>query len=213
MATRYIVHGVDESGQSVRKFFEAGSAGEAERQAKAIGMQVRAVEVDPASFAGSTSPLEDPLPSGGRRPTPMGPEQTVWTDTPSQWPNAGWFALGILILPLPWAIWKYVTTRCTKITVTTERMRIQTGVFSKVIEEIELYRVKDTQLIRTFWQRMVGLGTITMMTSDVMMPKVELAHIRESEAVREHIRKQVETVRRARGVRELDVAESDHLLN
>ena len=52
-----------------------------------------------------------------------------------------------------------------------------------------------------------------LVISDVMMPKVELAHIRESEAVREHIRKQVETVRRARGVRELDVADSDHMLN
>lgn len=209
MTTRYIVHGTEPGGTPVRKYFEATSAGDAERQATALGVRVQAVEIDPAGVGNNGfSGGEAPRSSGGRGAVPMGPEQHVWTDTPSQWPNAGWFALGVLVLPLPWAIWKYVSTRCTKLTLTTERLRIQSGVFSKVIEEVELYRVKDTELTRSFWQRLVGLGTISLVTSDATAKDFRLANIKDAEQVRELIRGKVEIVRRARGVRELDVADN-----
>lgn len=209
MTTRYIVHGTEPGGAPTRKYFEAVSAGDAERQATALGMLVRAVEVDPSALGDNGSSVgEAPRGASGRGPAPLGPEQHVWNDTPSQWPNAGWFALGVLILPLPWALWKYVSTRCTKLTLTTERLRIQSGVFSKVIEEVELYRVKDTELTRSFWQRLVGLGTIALVTSDATAKDFRLANIRDAEQVRELIRGKVEVVRRARGVRELDVADN-----
>lgn len=199
MPKRYIVHGTDTRGQQVRFALEAESAGDAETAAAERGVQVRKVELDadtkPAAALG-----------------PAAPEEVLWHDSPSQWPNAGWFASCLLVLPIPYAIWKYLQTRCTKIRLSTERLRIESGVLNKRLEEVELYRVKDTTLTRSFWQRMVGLGTVTLVTSDATLATVRLAHLKDAEGLREILRKQVEMVRRARGVRELDVAEPDALL-
>lgn len=197
MATRYIVHGTDQNGNAVRKVIEAESAAAAAQVAGNIGVTVRGVEVDaPASPVGVASG------------TPGGPETPVWTDVPSQWPNAGWFAMGLLIIPLPYSIFMYLKTRTTRFTLTTERLRLESGILNKNTEEIELYRVKDTELFRGFWQRIFGLGTIAMVTSDPTTPRLELRNIKDASGVREKIRQNVERVRKTRGVRELDVADN-----
>ncbi len=231
MATRYIVHGTDEAGQAVRKIIEAESAAEASAIATNIGVQVKGVEVDagsgPAPRTGG--PSAPGQPAGGQAAA-IGPESTVWTGSPSQWTNAKWFGLMVLfiaggvalaltmnplgllliLLPLPWVIIEFLKTKTVRITLTTERLRIESGILSRKVEEIELYRVKDTELAKAVWQRMLGLGTVHLVTSDPTMPRITLESIKDAGAVRESIRQQVERIRRLRGVRELDVA--DHML-
>ena len=51
-------------------------------------------------------------------------------------------------------------------TVTTQRVRIVSGIFSKDIQEIELFRVKDTMANQSFFLRLFGLGTITILSGD-----------------------------------------------
>jgi formylmethanofuran:tetrahydromethanopterin formyltransferase len=78
---------------------------------------------------------------------------------------------------------------------------------NRSLDELELYRVKDSQLSSTLIERLVGLGTVTMLTSDISTPSVVLTHIKDAQAFREHLRAAVESVRRVRGVREIDVGE------
>ena len=87
-------------------------------------------------------------------------EQVAWRGTPSQWQNFGWFLLCVLLLPIPWAIWKWLETRNTVYTLTDQRLKFTRGVFSKTTEDLELYRVRDTKFQQSFWERMVGLGEI-----------------------------------------------------
>ena len=37
----------------------------------------------------------------------MADERIEWTDTPSQVENLGWFIACLLIIPIPWAIWRW----------------------------------------------------------------------------------------------------------
>lgn len=208
MANRYIVHGTDRAtGQPAHRTLEAESAGEAELIALELGMSVRSIELDDGEA--EDEPLGDPLSgeprSGGGRGRRK-PETPVWSGTPSQWSNLPWFLACVLIIPIPVALWKYIQTRMTHIRITTQRLQIETGVFSRQLEEVELYRVKDTTLEQTLLQRLVGLGTVRLMTSDESSPVVLLKHLPQSREVREIVRTQVEAARRARGVRELDVA-------
>lgn len=225
MASRYIVHGTDETGQPVRKIIEAESAAAASTMASNIGVNVRGVEVDEPAPAPRAATV-----GGAPAPVVMGPETVVWSGSPSQWTNLKWYALtlaaiaggitlafftsglGLLLIlvPLPWLVANYLKTKTVKITLTSERLRIESGILSKRIEEIELYRVKDTELEKTVWQRVLGLGTVHMVTSDPTMPRITLGSIKNAVSVRENIRQQVERVRRLRGVRELDVA--DHIV-
>ena len=35
-------------------------------------------------------------------------ERIEWTGTPSQWQNLGWFLSCLLLVPIPWAIWRWL---------------------------------------------------------------------------------------------------------
>src|SRR4029079_11339073 len=132
-------------------------------------------------------------------------EQSVWSGTPSQWQNAVAWALCVLGVPIPWALWRALETRNTRYEVTTQRLKTTRGVFNRVTDDLELYRVKDTHFQQTFWQRMGGIGDIVLSTSDTTTPTVVIADVHDAEGVRERIRGLVERRRDAKRVRELDV--------
>lgn len=200
---RYIIHAQEAgSSEAVRKVFEAESGTEARSMAEAIGLIVRAVELDePGASEG------DPFSSAAREaPGRGGPEETVWEGSPSQWTNFWWFVLCIFVITIPWAIWKWLGVRAMRYTITTQRIRVKSGVLSQSVDEIEMYRVKDTELTRSLIQRILGLGTVTVHSSDETTPKLDISDISDAEGLRERLRESVEAVRRARGVRELDVS-------
>ncbi len=208
MASRYIVHGTDQASKPVQKIIEAESAAEAARMAERIGVTVAGVEVDPsfaqATGAGSDSArdvLDDVR--GSRR---LGPETPLWTGTPSQWVNFWWYVSCIVVVTIPFAIWKFLDTKYSKYSLTTQRLRLESGVLTKTIDEVELYRIKDTQLHQTLLDRMLGIGTIEVLSSDETNSKLLLPKIPNAPAVREQLRQGVERLRLMRGVRELDLA-------
>ena len=134
----------------------------------------------------------------------MTEEQVVWVGRPSQWRNFGWFLSCLLLIPIPWAIWKWLETRNTVYTLTDQRLKFTRGVLSKTTEDLELYRVRDTKFQQSFWERMVGLGEIELYTTDETSPVIHLPFIKDAEAVREKIRGLVEARRDAKRVRYLD---------
>jgi len=155
------------------------------------------------------------------------PETTLRKTTPSQWLNiwnftgAGVLAIAsgvggffstlawIGIIPaLLWVGWKWLTVRCEHYELTTQRIRITTGVFNQKIDEIELYRVKDINMTRTFWMRLTGLSSIHLKTSDRSLPTLNIPAIDQGEELREQLREQVEQVRDKKRVREMDFADT-----
>ena len=136
---------------------------------------------------------------------PLAPEAEVWSGTPSQWQNLGWWIACVLIVPIPWAIWRGLVTRNTRYALTDQRLKATRGVFNRVTDDLELYRVKDTHFQQSFWQRMVGIGDIVLSTSDATTPILVLGDIAQAESVRERIRALVERRRDAKRVRELDL--------
>jgi uncharacterized membrane protein YdbT with pleckstrin-like domain len=131
-------------------------------------------------------------------------ERVEWTGTPSQWQNLGWFLSCLLLIPIPWAIWKWLETRNTVYTLTDQRLKFTRGVLSKTTEDLELYRVRDTKFQQDVWERLLGLGEIQLFTTDETTTVVSLPYIRDAEGVREKIRGLVEARRDAKRVRYLD---------
>ncbi len=139
----------------------------------------------------------------------LGKEESIWLGGPSQWVNFWPFVACILVIPIPWALYRYFAIRCTTFELTSQRMRLSAGIFSKTYDDIEIYRVKDITLHQPFLQRIVGLGTVTLITSDSTHPRLPLPAIKDPLGVRDILREQVEIMRRERGVRELDVADGE----
>ena len=132
-------------------------------------------------------------------------EQEIWTGSPSQWQNLGWLLACLLVVPIPFALWRWLVVRNMRYRLTDQRLKSTHGVFNRVTDDLELYRVKDTRFAQTFWQRMVGIGDIELSTSDATTPMVRLANIANAEPVRDTLRGLVEKRRDAKRVRELDL--------
>ena len=102
-------------------------------------------------------------------------------------------------------IFRILKIRSTRYVVTTQRVRIVRGIFSNDIQEIELFRVKDTSAHQTFVLRMFGLGNVRILSGDSSNPSLFLWAIPKSVQLRERIRQEVLVLRQKFGVRELDV--------
>ena len=85
-----------------------------------------------------------------------------------------------------------------------ERLKLIQGVLNQDIDEIELYRVKDTRVLRPLWLRLFGLGNVVLETSDRTHPNPVLPAIKDAMEVREKLREHVENLREQKRVREVD---------
>lgn len=140
----------------------------------------------------------------------MTEERIEWTGRPSQWQNLGWFVSCLLLIPIPYAIWRWLVINNTVFTLTDQRLKFSRGVFNKTVDDLELYRVRDTKLQQNLWERMFGLGELTLFTTDASTPEVKLSWIADAEQVREKIRRLVEARRDAKRVRALEGSHDLH---
>lgn len=137
-------------------------------------------------------------------------ERIEWTGTPSQMQNLGWYIACVLLIPIPWAIWRWAVTRNTVYTLTDQRLGIRRGVFNRVTEDLELYRVRDTRLEQTFFERLFGLGEVILFTSDASTPEIHLPWLKNAETLRESVRRLSEARRDAKRVRTLESGGGGH---
>lgn len=136
-------------------------------------------------------------------------EETIWRGASSQKKNIGLFILcGLfcwLIVPIFIALTRYLQTKNHIFELTNERLKTTEGVFSKVTETLELYRVKDIEVLQPFIYRMLGLETIQINTSDLSSPVLLLEAIPKTVGLADKLRNQVEIIRAQKNVRELDI--------
>ena len=139
----------------------------------------------------------------------MQSEEHVWTGSPSQILNLPVFVvctlLFFLVVPIFVAIWKWLVVHSIRYELTSERLRMRHGVLNKEYEELELYRVRDYRLEQPLYLRLFSLGNLIVTSSDESHPTVVLRAIRNSEYVREQLRRHVEDCRTRKRVRTLDV--------
>jgi uncharacterized membrane protein YdbT with pleckstrin-like domain len=157
---------------------------------------------------------------------PRAEETVVWSGSPSQWLNIGWYLtslIGIAVLivvavlteqplisalaliPVIAILVQYLKVRSTRIDVTTERITTTVGIFSRRKWDMELYRVKDTMLHEPFLLRLVRRANVQIISSDRSSPSMTLPALPDAERLRQQIRSNVERLRLKRGVREMDM--------
>ena len=88
----------------------------------------------------------------------------------------------------------------TKYTLTEEKLTIRTGMLSIKEEDIQLYRITDITLKRTFWQRIFGVGTLHCCSGDRTTPEFDVKDIKDSENIKEKMSKLVEERRDQKGI-------------
>ena len=124
---------------------------------------------------------------------------------PEELRNFSPYILIVLLVPIFMAGWRYLQTKNKIYELTNERLKTSKGVFNRLTDTLELYRVKDLETQQPFLHRLVGVENIQLDTSDVETPAVVINAIPSSVGLADKIRNQVETIRQQKGVREIDV--------
>lgn len=158
----------------------------------------------------------------------MSTEETLlWKGSPSQWTNfgtyvfclliaavivaaaflttAGPLVLVALVAPLGFLLARWLATGSIVYEVTTERVRVITGIFSRRTSELELYRVRDYTVVEPFWQRLIGRGNLILESADRSTPLLVLHAVPRVGALKDQIRTHTERLRQLRGVRDFEI--------
>lgn len=87
-----------------------------------------------------------------------------------------------------------------------DRLFLSVGFLNIKDEELLLYRVRDISVKRSLGQRLFGVGTITLTSSDKSNPVLEIKNIKDPTTVKELIHDQVEEMKDRRRVRYSEIA-------
>ena len=97
----------------------------------------------------------------------------------------------------------------TRYALSEDRLFISEGFLNIKDDEVLLYRVRDIDTRRSLWQRIFGVGTVTVMSSDKTMPTLVLKNIKDPVFVKELIHRQVEEMKIQRRVRFGEIMTTD----
>lgn len=89
----------------------------------------------------------------------------------------------------------------TKYAISEDRLFVETGLLNMKQEELLLYRVRDITLKISLGQRIFGVGTVVVVSSDRTTPTLELQNIKQPREVKELLHTQVEEMKIARRMR------------
>ena len=89
----------------------------------------------------------------------------------------------------------------TRYSLSEDRLFCETGFLNLKSDEVLLYRVRDLRLTLNLAQRIFGVGTICVVSSDKSIPHLDLKNIKNPRMVKELIHKHVEAAKDKRRMR------------
>lgn len=86
-----------------------------------------------------------------------------------------------------------------------DRVFCETGFLNIHEEEVLLYRVRDLELRMSLGQRLFGVGTVCVHSSDKTSPHLDLKNVKHPREVKELIYRNVEAAKDRRGLRSTEL--------
>ncbi len=146
-------------------------------------------------------------------------EETIFKGTGSQWVNFKVFFIGFIVLVLGltlaiygFGVWKiswvgwtgliiafigliiplksYLRVKYLIYNITTERIEMEQGWLSKSVDNIDMFRITDLRMEQGIIFRMLGIGTVVLISKDATDPELVIAGIRRSREVYERVKKE-----------------------
>lgn len=89
----------------------------------------------------------------------------------------------------------------TRYSLSEDRLFCETGLLNLRADEVLLYRVRDLELTMTLGQRIFGVGTVCVVSSDKSIPHLDLKNVKNPREVKELIHRNVEAAKDKRRMR------------
>lgn len=95
----------------------------------------------------------------------------------------------------------------TRYRLSADRIFRETGFLNLKEEELLLYRINDLELSRSLFQRLFGVGTICVHSTDKTTPHMDLISVKQPREVKELIFRCVEEAKNTRRMRVMEVVD------
>jgi len=93
----------------------------------------------------------------------------------------------------------------TRYALSEDRLFLEKGFFNLSVDEVLLYRVRDLELNMKLTQRIFGVGTVCVHSSDQSIPHLDLKNVKNPREVKELIHQSVEAAKDKRRMRTMEV--------
>lgn len=123
-----------------------------------------------------------------------------WTWWDHRWMTPVAIILAIVAVVAPWLV-----VRTTRYRITNYRIDYERGVLKKQIDSMELWHVDDISFEQGLVDRLMNVGTITILSDDRTTPRLDLHGLPNPRAIFDSLRQRVITVKRQRGVIKMDM--------
>ena len=100
----------------------------------------------------------------------------------------------------------------TRYALSEDRLFLSVGFFNLKDEDVLLYRVRDLSLKRSLWQRICGVGIVTLYCSDKSDGILELKNIKKHDQVRRFLSELVEQKRSETGIKGRELFGTGHAI-
>jgi uncharacterized membrane protein YdbT with pleckstrin-like domain len=135
-------------------------------------------------------------------------EDIIWEGRPTwrAWSGrwiAGWILLPVLVgIYLLVSVW--IRTRSRRWKLTSRRIEIESGLFSKRVDTIELWRVRDVEFYQSLFDRMSGVSNINVTAHDGGIPALDIRGLPADRSIYDRLMNAVMQARQQRGVMNLN---------
>ncbi|MBB6672808.1 PH domain-containing protein [Cohnella nanjingensis] len=99
----------------------------------------------------------------------------------------------------------------TTYTITSNRLIVERGIFTKTRKEIRLYRIRDGSSKRNLWERLWSMGDIVVNSTDVDTPNFLLRNIKGAVEVADILLNAADEARRTNRAYEMTEVVEQHL--
>lgn len=122
----------------------------------------------------------------------------------SAWPS-GWIVAISWLAAVVVGAWPFFLVRTVRYRISNYRIDYECGIFSKNIDTLELWHVDDVSFHQSLSDRLLNVGTITVMSGDKTTPQLKLRGLPDPRPLFNSLKQQVISVKRQRGVIKMDI--------
>ena len=113
---------------------------------------------------------------------------------------AGLIVAGLIVLAIP-----AVRALTIRYRITNYRIDYERGLIGKDIDTLELWHVEDIQFHQSIMERILGIGSISIISHDDTTPKLVMHSLPNSRHLFEQLKQRIIAVKRQRGVLKMDL--------
>lgn len=118
--------------------------------------------------------------------------------------RGAWLLPTAILVAIILIVFPVLLVRSVRYRISNYRIDFERGVLSKDIDTLELWHVEDIQFHQSLLDRVMRLGTITVISHDETTPRLPLQSLPDPRPIFETLKQRIITVKRQRGVIKLD---------